>query len=241
MSIANNLKIQRERISSACLAVGRDPASVQLIAVSKRKPAEDIEVAYAAGQRDFGENYVQELLLKRSALEHLKDLRFHLIGPLQTKKCRQVVDQVSSIQTVDSLKLLNELQKRALSKRSASAPPLEILLEVHLSHEESKAGCSLEELPELVQATIDAPSLKLQGLMTIAPGDRDNESARKCFEKLAQLKKELEEQWADQLSNLELSMGMSGDLEVAIAAGATQVRIGRAIFGERAPRADQES
>ena len=241
MSIAENLRIQNERVTAACSAAGRDPSSVRLIAVSKLKPIAAIEEAYAAGQRDFGENYVQELLKKRAALEHLPDLRFHLIGQLQTKKCRQIVDQVASVQTVDSLKLVHELAKRAAAKRLPTDGPLNIMLEVHLSDEESKGGCTEAVLPELVNATMQAPCLNLKGLMTIAPGDRSTESARKCFERLAQLKAELEAQWTSKLPALELSMGMTGDLEVAVAAGATLVRVGRAIFGEREPRVMSES
>ncbi len=237
MTIAENLAEQLQRINAACAKAKRDPETVQLIAVSKLKPIEAIVEAYEAGQRHFGENYVQELLKKREALKHLSDLHFHLIGALQTKKSRQIVDQVSSIQTIDSLKLIAELQKRAMAKRSPGMGPLRVMIEVNLSQEDSKAGCSRDLLPELIQATLDAEALQLNGLMTIAPGTRDSQSARQCFNELAQLKEQFEKSEPRITTPLELSMGMSGDLEEAICAGATQVRIGRAIFGEREPKA----
>jgi pyridoxal phosphate enzyme (YggS family) len=198
---------------------------VKLIAVSKTKPAEAIREAYAAGQRAFGENYAQELSSKAEALADLADIEWHFIGHLQTNKAKVAAKCAHVVHTIDSAALARELGKRAGKERSS---PLSVLIEVNLGGEPQKAGATPGEIDEVMASVRAQPSLALCGLMTVPPaGDLD--AARRTFETLALLR------------NLhggapalpELSMGMSEDLEVAITCGATYVRVGRAIFGER--------
>ena len=220
--VAQRLLEVRERIERAARAAGRAPESVPLMAVSKTKPAELIREAYAAGQRDFGENYVQELSAKAEELSDLPELRFHMIGHLQRNKVKQVVRHVVSVHTVDSIRLAEELGKRA-------ADGLAVLVEVNVGGEEQKSGCAPAEL-EAVLATIEAqPTLRLRGLMTVPPHTDDAAGARPYFDTLARLRDA--HGGAERLP--ELSMGMTHDLEHAVAAGATWVRVGTAIFGAR--------
>jgi pyridoxal phosphate enzyme (YggS family) len=214
----------RGRIAQACARAGREPSSVRLIAVSKRHTPEAMRAAYEQGQREFGENYVQELVQKAEALRDLADLRLHVIGRLQRNKIKDVLrvgDTLYSVDSVDSLRLAESLAERA----AAVGRNLPVLVQVNVAQEAQKAGVLEAELAELVAAVSGWPSLALAGLMVIPP-DLEPEARRPCFRRLRELA---------QLHGLrELSMGMSDDLEVAIEEGATQVRIGTAVFGERA-------
>jgi len=224
MSIASALAEVRGRIARAALAAGRDASLVKLVAVSKTKGPEAVREAYAAGQRAFGENYAQELATKAEALSDLPGVEWHFIGHLQTNKARVVAKHAHVVHTVDSAALARELGKRA-SKEARAMP---VLIEVSVGGEAQKAGATGSEIEEVMRAVQAQPSLALRGLMTMPPaGDLD--AARRVFETLVSLR------------NLhggpavlpELSMGMTGDLEVAVACGATLVRVGTAIFGAR--------
>jgi len=216
----------RRRIAEAAERAGRRPDEITLIAVSKTFPAEAIRTAYRAGLRDFGENYVQEFEAKTAALEELPGARFHLIGHLQSNKARRAVQLFDSIQTVDSLRLARRLEEAVASSRPERKLP--VMIEVKLSPEESKAGVTPEQLPELVEALRACPHLQLTGLMTMPPYSEHAEDSRPYFRRLRALA---------QLYRLpQLSMGMSHDFEVAIEEGATHVRIGTALFGRRQAR-----
>jgi hypothetical protein len=224
-TIADNLKRTRERIERAAAATGRPPAAIRLIAVTKTRSPEAIREAYACGQRDFGENYVQELCTKAESLADLPDIRWHMIGHLQRNKARLVTKVASAIHTVDSARLAEELARRV-----SEGTPLSVLIEVNVGGEAQKSGCSPSDLPALL-ASVDAqPNLRLSGLMTVPPHTEDSAGALPYFLALA----ELREQNGGAARLPELSMGMTPDVEQAIRAGATLVRIGTAIFGERA-------
>lgn len=226
--IAERLARARDRIARASAAVGRDPASVRLVAVSKTKPADAIREAYAAGQRDFGENYAQELATKAVELADLTDLRWHFIGHLQTNKARFVARAAHMVHTVDGPSLARELGKRAAKEGwGETRERMPVLVEVNVGGEPQKHGASAGDLRDVL-ASVDAePSLVLRGLMTMPPNDL--EAARRVFEALASLRN----LHGGKARLPELSMGMSDDLEVAIASGATLVRVGTAIFGTR--------
>jgi hypothetical protein len=220
--VAQRLWAVRERITRAAQDAGRAPESVRLLAVSKTKPAALIREAYAAGQRDFGENYVQELAGKAEELSDLADLRFHMIGHLQRNKVRLVVQHVVSVHTVDSVRLAEELGKRASDGLAA-------LVEVNVGGEVQKSGCAPAELERVLAAIEAQPALRLRGLMTVPPHTEDPAGARPYFDTLVRLR----DQHGGAARLPELSMGMTHDLEHAVAAGATWVRVGTAIFGER--------
>jgi len=226
-TVADRLGEQLARLEAAARASGREPSEVRLLAVSKLQPARAIEEAYAAGQRDFGENYVQELVRKATELAHLTDLRWHLIGHLQSNKAKAVCGVASSVQTVDSPRLAHELGKRRIA--SGRAEPLDVLVEVNVAGEASKSGCAPAELTEVLAAIEAEPALRLRGLLTVPPATDDPALAEPHFQALAQLR--LEHGGVARLP--ELSMGMSADLEIAVACGSTWVRIGSAIFGQR--------
>ena len=230
-SIPQRLAMVKERMERAAVAAGRSVAEIQLIAVSKRKPASDIRVAYAEGVRDFGENYVQELQAKAQELGDLPDLRWHMIGHLQRNKAKHVVEVASTVQTVDSVALVTELGRRA-AMRDGERPPLAVLVEVNVGGEDEKSGCEPAELAPVLVAVEAQPALALRGLMTIPPFTNDPRDARPYFELLARL--QVEHGGRQRLP--ELSMGMTHDLEQAVLAGATMVRVGTAIFGERPPK-----
>jgi pyridoxal phosphate enzyme (YggS family) len=211
----------RARIRRACERAGRDPSSVRLLAVSKKKPATEIEAAYALGQHDFGENYVQELVQKRTLLAHLSDLRLHLIGHLQSNKAGKVVPVADCIQTLDSVKLVREVERHA----SAAARVVQAFIEVNVAGEAQKSGVRVSDLHEVVSAAREATSVELLGLMAIPPWNDDPEATRPHFRALGELARSFD------LSRL--SMGMSHDFEAAIEEGATDVRVGTALFGER--------
>jgi pyridoxal phosphate enzyme (YggS family) len=225
LSIAERLAEVRARIDRAALAAGRDPGEVRLVAVSKTKPPEAIREAYAAGQRAFGENYAQELATKAEALADLPDIEWHFIGHLQTNKAKVVARWARVVHTLDSAALARELAKRAAREQ---ASPLPVLVEVNVAAEPQKAGAAPSEIAEVLAAIRAEPALSLRGLMTIPPAG-GGEASRRAFSTLASLR------------NLhggrsvlpELSMGMSDDLEPAVACGATWVRVGTAIFGRR--------
>ncbi len=225
MSLAERLAEVHQRIARAAEAAGRSPQDVKLVAVSKTKPVEAIRAAYALGQRAFGENYAQELGAKAEALADLPELEWHFIGHLQTNKAKVAAKFASLVHTVDSAALARELGRRAAKDRASA---LEVLIEVNVGREPQKAGASASEIEEVMVAVREQPSLALRGLMTVPPAG-DPGAARQTFETLALLR------------NLhggaavlpDLSMGMTEDLEIAVACGATYVRVGRAIFGER--------
>ncbi|MDF3071469.1 MAG: hypothetical protein K0R38_7070 [Polyangiaceae bacterium] len=227
MSVAEALRSVQERVTAAAAAAGRDAKTVQLVAVSKTHPASAVREAYAKGQRDFGENYVQELLQKAEELRDLPDLRWHLIGHLQRNKAKLVAPLVSLLHTVDSVDLARELDKRL----AASTPTrvLPVLVEVSIAGEEQKHGLAPENLAEVLQGIEALPRLALRGLMCVPPFTDDPAGALPHFQRLARLRDE--HGGAARLP--ELSMGMTHDLEPAVAAGATLVRVGTAIFGAR--------
>jgi hypothetical protein len=205
-----------------------------LVAVSKLQPAAAIRDAYAAGQRDFGENYLQELEEKARALADLSDLRWHVIGHLQRNKARVAASLAATVHTVHSVELVRELDKRAkgregLPQFAATDPRLPALIEVNVGGEAQKSGCSPDALPDILDALEHAPNLRLAGLMCVPPQTENPNDARPFFDQLARLR----ELHGGAARLPELSMGMTSDLEPAVAAGATIVRVGTAIFGER--------
>ncbi len=222
--IAEGLAQVRDRIARAAEAASRDPSHIRLVAVSKTKPASMIREAYALGQRDFGENYAQELAEKADELVDLTDIRWHFIGHLQTNKAKLVAPVAHLVHTVDSPALVKELDKRAQKTREQ---PLSVLVEVNVGGEAQKHGTSAADLGAVLDAIEATQALKLRGLMTMPP--HDLEGARRAFEALASL----QATHGGKARLPELSMGMSDDLEVAIACGATIVRVGTAIFGAR--------
>lgn len=224
MSVAEGLAKVRDRIARAASAASRDPAHVKLVAVSKTKPASAVREAYEAGQRDFGENYAQELVDKAAQLADLVDLRWHFIGHLQSNKARFVAPLAYMVHTVDGPSLARELGKRAAAHGRERLP---VLVEVNVGGEAQKHGSAAAELRDVLAAVDAEPALHLRGLMTIPPNDL--EGARRAFEALASLR----ELHGGAARLPELSMGMSDDLELAVAAGSTLVRVGTAIFGSR--------
>lgn len=221
-TIAENISTLAERIRSAAQAVQRDPASVGLLAVSKTKPASDLREAYDAGLRDFGENYLQEALGKQAELSDLP-LIWHFIGPIQSNKTRAIAEHFAWVHSVDRLKIAQRLSEQ----RPPELPPLNICIQVNVSGEASKSGCSPEDLPALAQAISTLPNLKLRGLMAIPEPTDDRDEQNASFAAVSTLQAQLG------LPLDTLSMGMSHDLEAAIAQGATWVRIGTALFGAR--------
>jgi len=212
----------RARIREAAQASGRDPQDVQLLAVSKTKPANDLREAFACGQRDFGENYLQEALAKQAELADLA-LTWHFIGPIQSNKTRAIAEHFAWVHAVDRLKIAQRLSEQ----RPTDLPPLNLCLQVNVSGEASKSGCAPAELAELARAVAELPNLRLRGLMAIPEPTDDPAAQRAAFARLRELKDGLG------LDLDTLSMGMSHDLEAAIAEGATWVRIGTALFGAR--------
>ena len=216
----------REEIAAACRKAGRDEREVALMAVSKVHPVEAIAEAYEAGQRLFGENKVQEYEAKRPQLEALDGAAFHLIGPLQSNKTNKAAELFDAVDAVDSLRIAERLEKaaKALGKR------LPVLIEVKLSHEESKHGVAPEELPALLDAMRGFEAVEAVGLMTVPPWSEDAEVARPYFRELRRLR---DEAVKEHPKVVQLSMGMTNDFAVGIEEGSTCVRIGTAIFGKR--------
>ncbi len=224
-NIEKNLNDIHARIAAAATACERDPDSVSLLAVSKRKPASDIRLAFATGQVEFGENYLQEALQKMQELEDL-DISWHFIGAIQSNKTRNIAEAFDWVHCIDRAKIARRLSEQ----RPPQLAPLNVCIQVNLDHEASKAGIDLAELPELAHAIDPLPGIRLRGLMTIPAPREDVAGQREAFARLADALLSLRKQGIDCDT---LSMGMTGDMEAAIAEGATLVRIGTAIFGER--------
>lgn len=225
--IRENLDTVQNHIASAASKAGRKAEEVTLIAVSKTKPVSMIEEAYACGCRDFGENKVQELCEKYEVLP--KDIRWHLIGHLQRNKVKYVVDKAYLIHSVDSLRLAEEIRKEAEKKQVH----VNILIEVNMAGEESKFGVSPDEVENLVREVAKFPNIHIQGLMTIAPVVEKPEDNAVHFANLRQLSVDITKKNIDNVNMNVLSMGMTGDYEQAVKDGATCVRVGTGIFGER--------
>ena len=226
-SIYDNMREVQQNICEACDRAGRNSEEVTLISVSKTKPVSMLKEAYEAGSRDFGENKVQELIDKIPQLP--SDIRWHMIGHLQRNKVKYIVDKVFLIHSVDSLKLAEEISKEAVKKNVE----VNILVEVNVAGEESKFGTTVEETVSLVENIAKLPGIHVKGLMTIAPFVENAEQNREYFCKLKQLSVDIAAKNIDNVSMNTLSMGMTGDYTVAVEEGATCVRVGTGIFGER--------
>lgn len=228
--VADRLATVRGRVDDAARRAGRAPSSVTLLAVSKAQPVSAIREAYASGQRDFGESYAQELARKATEVSDLADLRFHFIGQLQRNKARDVARVAVSVHAVDREALAIELSKRAVE----ASRTLSVYLEVNVSGEASKGGAPPHAIEALAARVEALPGLSLSGLMTIPPATEDPEQARPFFAELRRLR---DRHLPAHPGLTGLSMGMTSDFEVAIAEGATVVRVGTAIFGPRPERA----
>lgn len=224
-SIGDNLQATKVRIARAAAAAGRPSEAVTLLAVSKTQPAARVEQAHAAGQRAFGENYVQEALAKMDALAG-KPLEWHLIGPLQSNKTRLAAERFDWVHTIES----ERIARRLSAQRPAGLAPLQVLVQVNVAGEASKSGVAPEAAPALARAVAALPRLRLRGLMAIPEPTADMALQRARFRALRELLERLRREGLDLDT---LSMGMSDDLEAAIAEGATIVRVGTAIFGAR--------
>lgn len=231
--VSENIKIIKNRIDLAAKSSGRDSKTIKLVAVSKTKSSELIRAAFEAGQGIFGENYAQELARKASELSDL-NIAWHFIGHLQRNKAKLIAPIVNCIETVDSVKLASEINRRAQR-------PIKILIEVNIADEKTKSGISSNEIPALLKELEQLENVLPIGLMVIPPYDENPESSRPYFKKLRELMTKLNEQAITKTNLTELSMGMSHDFEVAIEEGATIVRIGTAIFGERQTKMQGEA
>ena len=225
--LCENLKKVEDNVDAACRKAGRSRDEVTLIAVSKTKPVEMLSTIYNQGIRDFGENKVQEMCDKMEQLP--SDIRWHMIGHLQTNKVKYIVGHTTLIHSVDSLHLAKEIEKQAEKKDVT----VDILVEVNIAEEESKFGIHKEETYELVRQIAALPHVHICGLMTIAPYVENPEDNRMYFRGIRQLSVDIAEQNIDNVNMDVLSMGMTGDYMVAIEEGATMVRVGTGIFGER--------
>lgn len=225
--ILENIKHVEENIIKSCEKVGRDPKEVTLIAVSKTKPYTAIEEALPSGVLDYGENKVQELTEKYEILP--KDIRWHMIGHLQRNKVKYLVGKVELIHSVDSLRLANQIETEFAKKNEIA----NILIEVNMANEESKFGITSETTEQLVREISKLEHVRIKGLMTIAPYTDNPETNRVYFRNMKKLSVDITEKNIDNVSMNVLSMGMTGDYQVAIEEGATMVRVGTGIFGER--------
>ena len=226
-SVTQNLQEVEARVAAACRRAGRAREDVTLIAVSKTKPIDMLEEVYEAGTRDFGENKVQEMMDKYEILP--KDIRWHMIGHLQRNKVKYLIGKTKLIHSVDSLRLAQEISRQSVKHGVTT----DILIEVNVAGEESKFGTGCEEAVELVEAAALLPGIRILGLMTIAPYVDDPEDNRLYFKELKKLSVDIARKNIDNVRVDILSMGMTGDFEVAIEEGATHVRVGTGIFGER--------
>jgi len=224
--LRENLKILNEKLETAARASGRNAKEILLLAVSKKVPESLVREAFQAGTHHFAENYVQEALAKKSALSDLK-LHWHLIGHLQSNKAKLVAGQFDLIHSVDSLKIAQKISEFSLDK------PQKILIEVNLAGEKSKAGCAANDLPELLTQVQKLPQLSLRGLMFMAPLDLSVDDQRRYYSQARELRATMQTYVSGSHELTELSMGTSHDFAVAIAEGATIVRVGTALFGER--------
>ena len=227
MTIEHNLQEIQGQIQSVCARVGRSEDEVTLIAVSKTKPVDMLREAYGAGVRQFGENKVQELNEKIPKMP--EDIKWHLIGHLQTNKVRQIIGKTSLIHSVDSIKLAREIEKESEKRNLVT----EILLEINVAKEESKFGFFLEEAAEALCQVREMPHVRAVGLMTVAPFVANAEENRPIFRKLYEFYVDMKSKNIDNVNMTVLSMGMTGDFKVAIEEGATMVRVGTGIFGAR--------
>lgn len=227
--LPDSLKSVQERLQIAAKLANRSEKDIKLLAVSKTKPISDIELVYQAGQHNFGENYLQEAIEKIVKLQHLTDIEWHFIGAIQSNKTKAIAEHFDWVHSVDRLKIA----KRLSEQRSPDQAPLNICLQVNISNEENKAGISLKEIPDLAKEVSHLKNIRLRGLMAI-PLKTSNESEQRFFFK--QLKTCLDELNAQGMKLDTLSMGMSNDMEAAIAEGATMIRVGTAIFGSREPK-----
>lgn len=225
--IKENLLQVQNRIAEACKVTGRTEEDVTLIAVSKTKPLEFLQEAYEAGVRDFGENKVQELMDKIPQMP--SDIHWHMIGHLQRNKVKYIVGKVALIHSVDSLRLAEEISNESVKQQVET----DILIEVNVAEEDSKFGTTLESAVSLIEEISKLPAIHIRGLMTIAPFTDNSEDNRIYFRKLKQLSVDIAAKNIDNISMNVLSMGMTGDYAVAIEEGATFVRVGTGIFGER--------
>lgn len=225
--VRENIALVQENIENACRNAGRNFDEVTLIAVSKTKPVSMLMEAYEQGQREFGENKVQKLLEKYEVMP--KDIHWHMIGHLQRNKVKYIVDKVVLIHSVDSLRLAQEISREAVKKNLT----VSVLIEVNVADEESKFGVSAEDTLPLVRQIALLPGIRIKGLMTIAPYVENSEENRQYFKILRQLAVDITRKNIDNVSMNILSMGMSGDYEVAVEEGASLVRVGTGIFGER--------
>ena len=227
MDIAANISQIRQQIASVCADCGRDPADVRLVAVSKQKPAADIEAAIAAGQTVFGESYVQECVAKIDAVASAAE--WHFIGGLQSNKVKYLAGKVAMIHSVDRLSLAEEIDRQWGKLNSV----IDILIQVNLGEEETKSGTTADELLKLVSQLAQFKHLRIRGLMALPPWAEDPEAARPYFRQLRELAGQVATMSLPNVKMQELSMGMSHDFVAAIEEGATMVRIGTAIFGAR--------
>ena len=231
--LADNYGQVLKNIQDACQAVGRDPKEVTLVAVSKTKPVEMLQQVYDAGARVFGENKVQEIMDKYDQLPG--DIRWQMIGHLQRNKVKYIVDKVDMIHSVDSYRLAQTIKTEAAKKNVT----VSVLLEVNVAEEESKFGLKMDEVLPLVQQISELPHVQVKGLMTIAPFVSNPEDNREIFRKLKKLSVDIEAKNINNTTMGVLSMGMTGDYMVAVQEGATMVRVGTGIFGERNYSADK--
>ena len=225
MSIQKSLTTVKQRIADAAICVGRQPADIQLVAVSKTKPAEMVRAAYQAGQSAFGENYLQDALKKITELSDLP-LEWHYIGKLQSNKCKEIAQHFAWVHGIDQLKHAHLLSRY----RPAGAMPIHVCIQVNLSGESSKNGVEPAQTLALAKSIAELPQIKLRGLMTMPNPNASEQEQSSIFQGLAELKKQLNQRG---LCLDTLSIGMSGDLALAVAAGSTMVRVGTDIFGAR--------
>lgn len=225
--VVENYKEVLENVKKAALKAGRDPKDITVLAVSKTKPNEMIEELYNEGVREFGENYVQELATKMETLP--KDIHWHMIGHLQRNKIKYIIENVKMIHSVDSLRLAKAISDEAVKK----GVNMDILIEVNVALEENKFGFKVEEVEEAVKEIAKLPNICVKGLMTSAPYVSDAEENRQYFKRLNKLLVDINDKNIDNVCMSVLSMGMTNDYLVAIEEGATHVRVGTAIFGER--------
>ncbi|MCF8020368.1 MAG: YggS family pyridoxal phosphate-dependent enzyme [Vallitaleaceae bacterium] len=226
--IQENLNNIKKQIADTCLNIDRDPKSVVLVNVSKTKPISILEEGYEAGMRIFGENKVQEICDKYEQFKK-EDIKWHMIGHLQRNKVKYIIDKVDLIHSVDSYRLAETISKEAKKKNVVA----HILIQVNVAQEESKYGLETEDVMDMVRSIHQLEHLKIEGLMTIAPFVDDPEENRPIFKALYQLSVDIKEQNLDNVSMDVLSMGMTNDFKVAIEEGATMIRIGTALFGDR--------
>jgi len=225
-NIKDNLGKVEQQIKNACQINQKSPTSVQLLAVSKTKPASDVESAYNAGQRLFGENYVQEAVDKINELEHLDEIQWYFIGPIQSNKTRPIASHFHWVETV----CRDKIAQRLNDQRPDDMPPLNVLLQINISGEEQKAGIGPAEAKALAELVDELPNLALRGLMCIPENTEDEQALADQFEQMKALFQQLQQQYS-QLDTL--SMGMSADMALAVEHGSTEVRIGTDIFGAR--------